>query len=185
MPDDSLRAFVALELDQAIRDALATLIGELRGRLQGLSWARPEDMHLTLRFLGRSRPAALEALKPPLRDAAARCPPATPVVSGLGLFPERGRARVLWIGIAIPPPVRALQSECEAVAVAAGFAAEARGFHPHLTLGRWRQDAPRPDLPRADLGPTPLHRLVLYRSDLGPAGARHTPLAGFSLGGGS
>jgi len=185
MPHDTVRAFVALELDDAIRDRLASLMGELRGRLQGLSWVRPEGIHLTLRFLGRASPSALEALKPQLRASASRCPPASPAVSGLGLFPERGRARVLWIGIAVPPAVHALQAECEAAAVVAGFAAEARPFHPHLTLGRWREDAPRPELPATDLGPTPLRCLALYRSDLHPAGARHTPLERFQLGGAS
>lgn len=182
MPRDTLRAFVALEMDDLIRDRLASLVAELRGRLPGVSWARPEGIHLTLRFLGDANPSALDAMTPRLRAAASRCPPASPVVSGLGVFPERGRARVLWIGIAVPPAVETLQSECEAAAVAAGFDPEPRPFRPHLTLGRWREGAPRPDLPTGDLGAASLRCLVLYRSELHPGGARYTPLFRFGLG---
>jgi len=185
MPRDAVRAFVALELDDATRGRLRSLVGELRERVEGASWVRPEGMHLTLRFLGDASPSALEAMKPRLREAASRCPAAAPAVSGLGLFPERGRARVLWIGIAVPPAVVALQAECEAAAVAAGFAPEPRAFSPHLTLGRWRDPAPRPELPPRDLGPASLRSLVLFRSDLDPGGARHTPLQRFALGGAS
>src|SRR5262249_50481215 len=114
--------------------------------------------------------------------AASRCPPCSPRIAGLGAFPERGPARVLWIGIAAPAAVLELQRECESAAVAAGFPAEARGFRPHLTLGRWREGARRPDLPESDLGPAPLRSLALYSSELHPQGARYTVLERFALG---
>ena len=182
MPGDSVRAFVALDLDEAMRHRLGSLVAELRTGLPGVSWVRPDGMHLTLRFLGAAAHSALDAMKPSLRAAASRCPPAAPAVAGLGVFPERGRARVLWIGIAVPPSVLALQSECEAAAVAAGFAPEPRPFHPHLTLGRWRDGAPRPELPPSDLGEASVGRLVLYESELHAGGARYTALERFALG---
>jgi len=75
-----------------------------------------------------------------------------------------------------------LQRACEAAAVAVGFPPEERPFRPHLTLGRWKDRAPRPELPAFDLDPLPVAEIVLYESDLGPAGAVHTPLARFPLG---
>jgi 2'-5' RNA ligase len=75
-----------------------------------------------------------------------------------------------------------LQADCEAAAIASGFPPERRDFKPHLTLGRWRDPAPRPKLPAADLGPVVLDRLVLFRSELRPAGAEYSPLAVFPLG---
>jgi len=66
--------------------------------------------------------------------------------------------------------------------VAAGFAAESRPFRPHVTLGRWRERVRRPAAPALDLGPTALGPVVLYRSDLRPQGAVHTPLRAFPLG---
>jgi 2'-5' RNA ligase len=66
--------------------------------------------------------------------------------------------------------------------VGAGFPPETRPFRSHLTLGRWRERAPTPDLPAADLGPLSLETLVLYRSELRREGALYTPLASFPLG---
>jgi 2'-5' RNA ligase len=102
-------------------------------------------------------------------------------VAGLGVFPERGRARVLWIGISLPPSVIRLQQACERAAVAAGFEPETRPFAPHLTLGRWSEPAPPPALPSTDLGRTSLDTLVLYRSRPGPKGSVYTPLETFAL----
>jgi 2'-5' RNA ligase len=181
MPLVNVRAFLALELDDAMRRKLASLVESLGPRLPSIAWVRPEGMHLTLRFLGSSPAAALAAMQPSLLDAAARCKAPSPRLSGLGLFPERGPARVLWIGLDLPESVIALQAECERLAVAVGFLREPRPFLPHLTLGRWRQPAARPQLPEADLGPAALHALVLYRSDPAPGGARYTEMARFPL----
>jgi 2'-5' RNA ligase len=104
-----------------------------------------------------------------------------PVV-GLGLFPERGSPRVLWLGLELPQPMTELQAACEASAVAAGFSRETRPFSPHLTLGRWRDRAARPELPAVELGPVALDTLVLFRSELRPDGAVYTELARFGLG---
>jgi 2'-5' RNA ligase len=75
------------------------------------------------------------------------------------------------------------QRACEAAAVAAGFPAEPRAFRPHLTLGRWRDRARRPRLPEVDLGAFAIVEAVLYRSDLQPGGAVHTPLVHFPFAG--
>jgi RNA 2',3'-cyclic 3'-phosphodiesterase len=176
-----VRAFVAIDLDAAMRDRLAELIETLRDRLREVRWVRPEGIHLTLRFLGYARWNRLETLGDALRGLANEHAAAAAKISGLGTFPERGRPRVFWIGIAVPSSVLRLQQACERAAVAAGFEAETRPFAPHLTLGRWRQPAPRPTLPEADLGRTRLDTLVLYRSQPGPAGSVYTPLQTFPL----
>ena len=176
------RAFVAIELDAPLREAIGDLQARLRPRLGGIRLVRPEGIHLTLRFLGDTSPAQVETLRPRLAAAAAQCPPAEARVAGLGTFPERGSPRVLWLGLEVPPPILDLQRACERAARAAGFEREERPFRAHLTLGRWRERAARPDLPPADLGATRLDTLVLFRSDLQPGGAVYTPLARFPLG---
>jgi 2'-5' RNA ligase len=177
-----VRAFVALELDARLREAIGELQARLRPRCGGIRMARPEGNHLTLRFLGDTSPVQVETLRPLLGAAAAACPAAEARVAGLGTFPERGGPRVLWLGLDVPPTVLDLQRACERAARAAGFDREGRPFKAHLTLGRWRDRAPRPDLPPADLGATRLEALVLFRSDLRPDGAVYTPLARFALG---
>jgi 2'-5' RNA ligase len=103
-------------------------------------------------------------------------------VGGLGLFPPAVRARVLWIGVRLPPAALALQAACEWAAVTSGFPPERRDFQPHLTLGRWREPSVRPKLPVVDLGRTRLERLVLFRSELHRGGAEYSPLTAVTLG---
>jgi len=176
-----IRAFVAVDVDEGMRQRLADLLETLRDRFRGARWVRPEGIHLTLRFLGYAKRDVLDRLVPALRAGAEECPAGTAEVSGLGTFPQRGRARVLWIGIPLPSSILRLQQACERAAVAAGFAPETRAFAPHLTLARWSEPAPHPTLPPADLGRTALERLVLYSSQPGGKGSVYTPLATFPL----
>jgi len=177
-----VRAFVALELEAQLREAMGDLQARLRPRLGQVHLARPDGIHLTLRFLGDTSPAQVETLRPLLAAAAAACPPAEVAASGLGMFPERGGPRVLWLGLDVPPAIHELQKACERAALAAGFEEEDRPFKAHLTLGRWRDRAARPELPAVDLGTTRLDTLVLFESDLRPGGAVYTPLVRFALG---
>jgi 2'-5' RNA ligase len=177
------RAFVAIELDPALREAIGGLQARLRPALAGVRLVRPEGIHLTLRFLGDSSSTQLESLRPLLVSAAALCPPAKARVAGLGTFPEHGSPRVLWLGLEVPQSVLDLQKACERAACAVAFEKDERPFRAHLTLGRWRERAARPGLPPADLGATRLDTLVLFRSDLRSGGAVYTPLARFPLGG--
>lgn len=176
-----VRAFVALEMEPSMRHRLGELIETLRRRIQSVRWVRPEGIHLTLRFLGYARRDVLDRLVPELRAGAENCRAGVATVSGLGMFPENGRARVIWIGISVPPSVLRLQEACEHAAVAAGFEPETRAFRPHLTLGRWKEPARRPSLPEVDLGPTSLHTLVLYRSQPGRTGSVYTPIESIAL----
>ncbi len=180
---ESVRCFVALDLGPAPREALRDLQARLRPRLGAVRLVRPEGIHLTLRFLGPSSPSRLERLRPDLAAAAAACPPCEVHVRGIGTFPARGSPRVLWLGIELPQPLLALQQACERAARAAGFEPEPRSFRAHLTLGRWRERASRPELPEVDLGRTRLDTLTLFRSELRPDGAVYTPLARFPLAG--
>ena len=178
-----VRAFIALELSPPVRSAIAGLMADLRDRFAGLRWVRPESVHLTLRFLGDSSPTQIDRLRTSLPSLAARCPRAESALHGLGLFPERGRPSVLWLGVELPEPLVALQAGCEAAAVAAGFPGAPRPFSPHLTLGRWRDRAARPELPAVDLCSTLLDTLVLLRSELRPEGAVYTQLQRLDLRG--
>jgi 2'-5' RNA ligase len=182
--EPAVRAFVALDLDARVREAIRELQARLAPRLAGIRLTRPEGIHLTLRFLGPTAPTRLSQLGPALGSAAASAAPGVAPVRRLGTFPEQGSPRVLWLGIELPPQVLELQRACERAAQRAGFEPEERPFHPHLTLGRWRDRAQRPDLPETDLGATRLETLVLYRSEPRVGGAVYTALERFELGGG-
>ncbi len=179
---DPVRAFVALELDARVHAWLARLVEDLRPRLPGCRFGAVTNAHLTLRFLGTASVRALESVAAALGPAAAACPPAEVPLTGLGTFPPRGAPRVLWVGLGLPPHLVALQAQCERAARATGFEPEPRRFQPHLTLGRWRDRAPRPELPALSPMATRIEHLTLFASELRPSGAVHTPLARFALG---
>jgi 2'-5' RNA ligase len=179
--EQRLRTFVALEIAEEMRARIASLQDELRGRAPDVRWTRPEGIHLTLRFLGSTTLAQIERLKPMLAAAAGECPPADVGLAGLGTFPPRGAPRVLWLGLSMPDSFLALQAACERAAAALGFPREERPFRPHLTLGRWRDRARRPELPAMDLGTTRVETLIHYRSKPGAGGSVYTPLSRFPL----
>jgi 2'-5' RNA ligase len=179
--DESVRSFVALELDAALRERLSELQKLLRPRLGDVRLVRPDGIHLTLRFLGQAAPTQNAALPAPLAAAAGACSAFEARVAGVGTFPDRGSPRVLWLGLELPEPALLLQQACERAARGAGFEPELRPYRPHLTLGRWRERAPRPELPDVDLGRTRLVTLGLFHSELRQEGALYTPLARFPL----
>jgi len=180
--EKAIRAFVAFPLAEEVRRDVAATIRRLAPSLPDVRFVRDEGVHVTLRFFGWTRAERLAALEAPLRAAASACPPFDMAIRGLGLFPERGSPRVLWLGLALPATAAKLQAACETAAVAAGLEPETRAFHPHLTLGRWRDRATRPALPDVDLGKAHVRDLVLFRSDIRPSGSIYTPLAVFPLG---
>jgi RNA 2',3'-cyclic 3'-phosphodiesterase len=177
------RTFVALEIGEEMRARIAALQDELRARMPDVRWTRPEGIHLTLRFLGSTGLDQIERLTPMLVEAAASCAPAEVRVAGLGTFPEHGRPSVLWLGLTAPEHVFTLQAACERASVAVGFPREDRRFRPHLTLGRWRERARRPELPSPDFGPSRLETLVLFRSAPQAGGSVYTPLVQLALAG--
>jgi 2'-5' RNA ligase len=179
----AVRAFIALEVPAELKTQLAEVGRRVADRSPGLRTTAPDSMHLTLRFLGSTREELIPPIAAGLQPLAAACDPADVPVTGLGTFPPRGRVRVLWVGLDLPPRFAELQRACEQLARRHHFEKEERDFAPHLTLGRWREPAPRPPLPPVPPLRCRLDQLVLFRSDLHPKGARYTPLARHALGG--
>lgn len=122
---------------QALWDALAPL-RERPTRLP-VKWVRPENIHLSLKFLGDVEDAREPALRTALKEAAgsgAEARPLTVHIEGFGAFPDYHRPRVLWAGVAPDPALELLQHGVEQAFAPLGFPTEARAFRPHVTLGR-------------------------------------------------
>jgi 2'-5' RNA ligase len=185
----TLRAFLAVELGDGARRAAAAaaerLAREVRGR--DVRWARPESYHLTLRFLGEIPAEPLAPLVAAVAAELADLAPFEVQLGGLELFPSPRRPRVIAARLEPAAPLAELARRVEAAAVRAGFPAEERPFRAHLTLGRLRDRAhPALEPAAADLlaaDPFRVAEVVLFRSDLQPDGALHTPLERIALGG--
>jgi len=184
--DAAIRTFIAVELDDATRRASAAAIRELRAGPGGdrIRWARPETLHVTLRFLGDIDPARVPVLSAALRAETAGVRPFALTFGDLGAFPSLRRPQVVFFRVGPQQPLDALAGAVERAAVRAGFAAAARPFRPHLTLGRARRGKSVP----VTAAVTPpgdsrvVDEIVLFRSRLARSGATHTPLDRIALG---
>jgi 2'-5' RNA ligase len=146
----------------------------------------PQNVHLTLKFLGDVSPANLEQVAGALKAEAFAHDTFTMSVGGLGAFPTPHRARILWIGLEAPPALMALLRGVEAVAGRLGYAPEDRPFSPHLTVGRIRQNVSGLDSLRirtalegtvvSKLGTVRVDALHIFKSDLQPGGSVYTSL---------
>ena len=189
-PRTTLRAFVAANLDPSLKDALAQVQERLKATRADVGWVRPENLHLTLKFLGQVEETRLNAVTEAVAEAALGYGSFRLAFGGLGAFPTLRAARVVWIGVPEgAEALAALQARVEARLVPLGFPGEERSFTAHLTLGRVRGPGRREQLavalasmPPKPLGEMVLHRIELMKSDLGPGGARYSVLQSFPLG---
>ena len=178
------RLFLGVDLNDATRGLLASHLEahvglELPGRnVPSRNW------HLTLRFLGASTPEQAERIIHDL-DTQALTGALTVRFGGLGAFPRLRRATVLWLGVVGGETgLTTLASTCEAAAVAAGFSAEDRPFHSHLTLSRIRPPVDVSELvaavPVFDVTMA-VDEITVFRSHVGRGGARYEAVERIAL----
>jgi 2'-5' RNA ligase len=149
-----------------------------------LPWPRPPERHLTLRFLGEVDPERVPALIGAIRAAVEGTAPFEVEYRSAGFFPPSGAPRVAWVGVGEGrAELLALAGRLEAALGPLGWAPEGRGFHPHVTFYRLRgrEEALRLQRFIDGLGDRPLGRarvteVILFSSQLGAGGARHTAL---------
>ena len=187
-----IRSFIAVDISGEVRKNLEELISELKPKVAGVKWVRPEGIHLTLKFLGGVAPELIPSIREVMEQVAGAAAPFTIEVKGLGAFPGPGRPRVIWVGVEEPTgALKELAGRVEAGMQRLGFEPEARAFHPHLTLARVRKDG-RPGKELEGLIERSRHRpmgsfevseMVLFRSDLKPDGAVYTRLECVELAG--
>lgn len=177
-----MRAFLAIPIPGELQQPLAVAglaFEDLRG-------VRAENLHLTLKFLGETR--AAEAVADAVAPVCAAHAPFDVTLARIGCFPDRKRARVVWVGVREGEMVAgALAAGLDEALTPLGFEPEQRAWRGHVTLGRFR--SPK-RLRKALLDPDHVFgtfragEVVLFSSELRPDGAVHKPVERFSLGGG-
>ena len=180
---ERIRAFLALPapepLHRALRSAQATLLQRAAGARHPPRATRPEQLHLTLKFLGEISADQVALLQSSVSSAAQHG--ALDVhLRGLTGFPAPHRARVLVAELDdIAGGLAALAAELEEAAVSAGVPAETRAFRPHITIARLRQPANASYWLEIPIPPPPacqFDRVVLYQSILKPSGPEYVVL---------
>jgi len=194
-----MRLFIALDLDLAIRERIARFQEGVSGFAPEAKWARPESLHVTLKFIGEQPEAAVAQIKTSL--SLIRAEPVEIHFRGVGFFPTAKSARVFWVDMQAAPHLAALASAIDQQMATLGIPKEDRAFSPHLTLARRggrsgaprRQQADAPNrafeplqkklaaLPPPEFGTVIAREFFLYQSQLSPKGSKYTKLAKFDL----
>lgn len=187
-----MRLFVALEIPADVRDNLAAFLRDMREFSEQLDekrvrWARKENLHVTLKFIGEVAEAKFDGIRTALSTIRADAP-LDIRFQGLGFFPDENQPTVLWTGLDSSTNLPALAKDVDNTLAAQGIAKEKRPFVPHLTLARFAPSVLQEKLRAAieqnadrEFGSFRARDFYLIESKLKPSGAEYTSLASFPL----
>lgn len=189
-----IRAFIAINLPQAVKTELETFQCKLKSRVPAdwIKWTLPEQIHLTLRFLGNIDAGAVPQLESVLRTLGATVQPFELIAENFGWFPEGTRPRVLWVGVS--GQLETLNQLAQAVirSTASWGEPEDRQFQAHLTIGRVKTKTQTDLRKLAEIlaqfnpgrfGQWQVTQIDLMRSQLYPTGPVYTCIATVPLAG--
>jgi 2'-5' RNA ligase len=159
--------------------------GQIKSSLPEASWIVPENLHMTLNFIGDVNECVAEDIDVALRGIEAASFDLT--ITGVGYFESRNKVRAVWAGVAAEPDLRHLHAKVAQALILAGQEPEHRKFRPHVTLARLKRvpvtavagylEAQAELL----LPPYSVDYFTLFRSHLGHAGAAYEALARYQL----
>ncbi|MDX2089027.1 MAG: RNA 2',3'-cyclic phosphodiesterase [Kofleriaceae bacterium] len=179
------RLFVGARISTATSSSLASATQMLarRARDGGIDvrWMPPESYHITFKFLGWTRIEAVEAVRDALIEACRGTPTLVFRCGRIGAFPALERAGVVWAGIEGDAVMNGLVGRIEAAMVGLGYPAEHRPFHPHVTVGRLKENRPLKEvvLPVAEqmFGETRIDSITLFESETKSSGSVYREVA--------
>jgi 2'-5' RNA ligase len=183
-----VRTFVCIEISESIKERISQLQTTLREIEAQVSWTKPLNTHLTLKFLGDVQATRINAVCKAVERAASKISPFDIEVSGAGCFPSPRNPRVLWVGFSVvPESLKLLYANIEDELAREGFPREKRESSPHLTIGRIRTQRNSALVAEALIatGFTPATfeatEVIVMRSDLKPTGSIYTRQAVISF----
>lgn len=184
-----MRLFIALNIPDDEKQRIHDAVAPLRHANLPVRWVDPDNFHVTLKFLGDVRSETAKEITAALNEIAAKTDPFSVDVGGFGAFPTIRRPRVIWMGVEATPALRCLKQDVEWALTDVGFDRETRAFHPHLTLGRAKEEGAGVfrglDEMASSLeygGGFDVHTVDLMRSHTGTNGSRYTILSESELG---
>ncbi len=184
-----IRSFLAIELSEGQRKTVVEYLGELDRIPSRIKWVSPRQIHLTLKFFGSITQEDLEMISEALSPIIADSHRFQLTLKGLGAFPNLFRPRVIWLSLGGETEIlQRLHQTIEQALVSLGIPKEDRPFRGHLTLGRNKDNQVNEGLYRRlsewsaeETAPFEVEELILFRSDLKPAGPVYTKLKTFYL----
>jgi 2'-5' RNA ligase len=187
---ENWRVFCAIDLSPNLKQKLANHVDRLRHTVHvKAGWTRPDNIHLTIKFLGDMSPANVAKLSQAAARATRSLTPFKLTAEQCGVFPTHGPPRVLWIGINDSDGrLTQLHAQLEHECAIAGFPKDARPFHPHLTIARLRHATNARALATAHRGTAfepatiEVSELLVIRSELGKAGSKYSVISRHALG---
>ncbi len=186
-----LRTFIAVDLGKAIRDRAVALQGTLARSGTEVKWVEPENLHVTLLFLGEVDDRMVPQVCKVVAESVADLAPFPTVIERVGCFPNLRRPRIVWIGVGQgTQELCALHDRIEEPLLDLGcYRREERAYTPHVTLGRVKSDRPTEKLTAAltqqagwQGGETVVEEVLILSSELTPQGPRYTVLSRARLG---
>jgi len=186
---EGIRSFIAIEVPQPLQARMGELQRELKRVEADVKWVRPGSIHLTLKFLGTVSEEVLEKVSLAISPVISSWEPFDLRINGLGCFPSSRNPRILWLAIDRgSEQVSSLQETIEKKTAAISLPSERRPFKPHLTIGRVRSLKGKGALVQAietdqniEIGAFQAKEVILFQSELTPAGAVHTKLKIFPM----
>jgi RNA 2',3'-cyclic 3'-phosphodiesterase len=183
-----VRLFAGIELEPATRTAIEVATAPLRTTIPGFRWVPAENLHLTLVFLGWVDPADVEPVHGTLERSVVPCAPFTARLGAAGRFPDRGKARVLWVGFTVGAD-SLVELAGRARAGVADRVTDDRPFRPHITIARATPPVrvgsdTLAAVPAVDRD-VPVDAVTLFRSHLRSPHPRYEAIARLGLQGGS
>lgn len=189
-----IRSFIAIEIPNPIQDVIARQTANLRKLYPypKIRWVKPDNIHLTLKFLGNMSTSDLDKIAETISKDASLITPFSISFSGLGIFPNARKPRIIWMGISSPPILLEFQSRIESILSNFGIQMEKRPFSPHITLGRFGDDQINQNIENlvtelrslnvSVINEVNISAIEIFKSDLKPDGPVYTSIHHIPLG---
>jgi RNA 2',3'-cyclic 3'-phosphodiesterase len=194
-----MRLFIALDIDESIRERIALFHDGVRGFAAEAGWVRPESLHVTLKFIGEKPEEAVAEIQRALAPVAVN--KFSLAFRGVGFFPTAKSPRVFWVGIESGPELSVLAEKIDLAMERLDIPRETHPYTPHLTLARGprKSGAPRWEkgdgpnktfarlqeklsrMPTPEFGTMSAQAFFLYQSKVQRGGAQYTQIARFEL----
>ena len=172
-----MRLFIATPISQQVETELANIIYQLKSVAGNVRWVKPENIHLTIKFLGETDQSLVEHLSEMIDETSRETKILKFRISKLGGFPNLIRPRALWAGLdGDHAELEGLAGSLDELVHTLGYDKETRQFRPHLTLGRVKVPQALPQLAhfiesyKIEARPFQIDRLTLFKSTLTPRG---------------